>query len=56
MEIDLSKYEDLDIKELMTISEVRERVMELFYEEIPLEPFEKILTHHGVNLNEETSY
>jgi hypothetical protein len=61
MRIDLKNYEYMDIEDLKKISDIYDKVNDLIistetvHEDLidyMLNPFEKILTHHGVNLQE----
>jgi len=62
MKIDLKKYEYIDIEDLKKIYNIYEEINNLIMstETVPedlieymLNPFEKILAHHGVNLQEQ---
>lgn len=63
MEIFVSDYGYLEHEELLKVSNLRNKVLELINStdihedliELMLEPFEKILTHNGINL-QETDY
>ena len=60
-ELDLKKYEDIDIEDLVKISDIYDRIEYLICTtnsvhedliEYMVNPFVKILKHHGLNLNE----